>query len=879
MRPLRLEMVAFGPYAGTQVLDFGELGEKRFFLIHGPTGAGKTSILDAITYALYGDTSGEERSGDQMRSDFADPLLPTSVTFDFSVGAECYRVWRRPRQVRPKQRGEGMTAVQPDAALWRRTNAAPDEDGETIATGVRDVSNAVTELLGFSDDQFRQVVVLPQGKFRELLSADVKKREEILRQLFRTGRFAEITNYLKVRRSEVENEIRGALDQRAGVLRSAGVETRDELVGQEASAAEVALNAEAVRGAAEAEAKLAAQRVEAARDVVAALREREQAAATLSALEAQAERIETLRAELSAARAAQTVTPAWERRDDRRRMLQVAEADVERLRDALPAAEETFEQACKLLEEARSSAAGLDVDGLRRAAEEAESRVVALDTLASARTELAAKSASLEAARAAELEAMRAVEEAQRAEAELEGRWKASRAAALAATLAPGQACPVCGSLDHPHPAQSDADAVTDAELDEARARTARAHERHSQASARVAAAVEAHEAAVRTEAECAAKVDGASDLKQAKAEAIDARNRHDAAIEALAASEKHLEECRTRHSEAHAAVAGAKARLEEAVGRRDTALSELQAAEAELAAAVREAGLADEAAYEERRRTGVEMDALDGQIREYDTELAAAKDRMRRAERAAATIGEAPDIAALETLAVEATQKLDAATRAATAAEKDRQQLADALSLVDRIDAESAELRERFMVVGRLADVAEGSNPLKLSFQRYVLGSYLDEVLAHASYRMQSMTGGRFRLQRAEGANDLRRAAGLDLAVHDEYSGKIRPAGTLSGGEGFLASLSLALGLAEAVQAHAGGVKLETIFIDEGFGTLDPESLDQAISTLIDLAGVAAEQGRLVGIISHVPELRQRVDARLEVTPSEVGSSARFVV
>lgn len=879
MRPLRLEMVAFGPYAGTQELDFGDLGDKRFFLIHGPTGAGKTSILDAITYALYGDTSGEERSGEQMRSDFADPLLPTSVTFDFSVGAERYRVWRRPRQMRPKQRGEGTTAVLPDAALWRRTDAATDEDGETIATGVRDVSNAVTELLGFSDDQFRQVVVLPQGKFRELLSADVKKREEILRQLFRTGRFAEVTNYLKSRRSEVEREIRGALDQRAGVLRSAGVETRDELVGLETTAAAAAVEAEAVRSAAEAEAKAAMQRVETARDAVAALREREQAKTALETLEAQAPRIETLRADLAAARAAQSVTPVWERRDDRRRTLQAAEADAKRHGDALPKADEAFEQACKLLEDARHSAAGLDVDGLRRAAEEAESRAAALDALAAARSATAAKGEALEVARAAERDAAGAVEEAQRAEAELEGRWRASRAAALAATLAAGEACPVCGSLDHPHPAQADADAVTDAELEAVRSRTAQARERHSTAGARVAAAGEAHEAAVRAEQEHAAKVDGASDVGQAKADAISARSRHDKAVAALASAEEHLETCRARHADAQAAAAGAKARLEEATMRRETALQELEAAELELAGALREAGLADEAAYKERCRTGAEMDALEGQLREHDTALAAAKDRLSRAEQAAAPIAEAPDVAALETLSAEATQALDAATRTATAADKDRQRLSDALGLVDRIDAESADLRERYMVVGRLADVAEGSNPLKLSFQRYVLGSYLDEVLAHASYRMQSMTGGRFRLQRAEGANDLRRAAGLDLAVHDEHSGRTRPAGTLSGGEGFLASLSLALGLAEAVQAHAGGVKLETIFIDEGFGTLDPESLDQAISTLIELAGVAAEQGRLVGIISHVPELQQRIDARLEVTPSEVGSKARFVV
>ncbi len=212
MRPIRLELTAFGPYAGTQVLDFGLLGDRAFFLIHGPTGSGKTSVLDAMTFALYGDTSGQERVAADMRSDFAADDLVTEVTFDFSIGPERYRAWRRPKQLRPAKRGAGTVSVPGDAGLWCRTGCATSSDeGRLLASGVRDVDAKVEELLHFRGDQFRQVVVLPQGRFREVLSAKVTDREAILKQLFRTERYADIESFLKARRQDIKRD----LDQNA----------------------------------------------------------------------------------------------------------------------------------------------------------------------------------------------------------------------------------------------------------------------------------------------------------------------------------------------------------------------------------------------------------------------------------------------------------------------------------------------------------------------------------------------------------------------------------------------------------------------------------------------------------------------------------------
>ncbi len=882
MRPVTLTMTAFGPYAGTQELDFGELGGKRFFLIHGPTGAGKTSILDAMTYALYGDTSGEERSGEQMRSDFADPDTATEVTFDFTVGTEGYRIWRRPRQDRPKKRAAGgFTTVQPDAALWRRTGIAdPAIEGEVMATGVREVNRAIVDLLGFSDDQFRQVVVLPQGKFREVLSADVKKREEILRKLFRTQRFADITVYLKSKRAELDREIKGALDKRAGVLASAGAENVEELSGREAQAAEAVAAAEVVRVAAAEHAAAAAAALEAARDATAALKERDDAAAQLTALEARAEEVAATRDALSAARRALTVEAAWVKRRDRAEALVLAVAKRDELEAQLPAAAAAFAQACELLEAAQGAKGGVDLDAVRLRAEEAAATVTALEALGKARAALETAQASLERAISAEQEAMARVESADAEAARCEKLWRACQAAALAASLEDGAPCPVCGGTDHPAVATMPEESADDAELDAARAAAQAARTAHATALAAVAAAQAGVDGASERVAEEAARlVDANADLEAVRAAAAALKAELAEGAAANERAEKALEECRTRHAATKSAAEKAETLRGAAVEVHESVLAQSEAAAQELLVALKAADFADEPAFLAVRRTGAEIDALEGQLREYDAALAAAKDRVKRATAAAKAVSAAPDLAALETAATETAQARDEATSAVTAASKDRQQFRDALELIARLDADGAELRERYLIVARIADVAEDKNPLKLSFQRYVLGSYLDEVLGHASQHLQRMSGGRYRLQRAEGANDLRRASGLDLAVFDEHSDRARPAGTLSGGEGFQASLALALGLAEAVQAHSGGVRLETIFIDEGFGTLDPESLDQAIGMLLDLAGVAAGEGRLVGIISHVPELRQRIDARLEVTPSERGSRARFVV
>ncbi|MDZ4168477.1 MAG: SMC family ATPase [Coriobacteriia bacterium] len=882
MRPIVLTICAFGPYAATQTVDFRELGDKRFFLIHGPTGAGKTSVLDALTFALYGATTGDERSGKEMRALQADAAQLTEVTFDFGVGPDTYRIWRQPEQERPKKTGGGTTVEKPKAALWKRTGCASDADeGEVLATKIGEVDARVREILGFDCDQFRQVVVLPQGRFREVLSADVKTREDILRQLFRTERFVRITDFLKQRRNEARRAVEDLFSQRAGVFANAGVESRDELDALVGAAETAVRDAENVSTHAASVAESARAALEAGRSVATVLAEAKTAAEALEALEAGSDDIVLVRDELAGARAALGAQSAFDARRVAHETLARVSVEHAAAVTELPKLEGAHVLACQAADAADAVEAAIhEIDRLELAATEAERHAAEAGRLAEFRASAAGAEAELAKARE-QLESVRDEATAAHTSAcEVEERWRANRAAALAEALKPGEPCPVCGASEHPAPAVAGQAAVADAELDATRALAARTAAAHAAAAERVTAAERTHvtaSAKAATEVQAAGEAAEADPLELA-AEAATLREdvTRRRAEQSRAAAD--LADCRAKRDAATEALGGARTALSSASLRLEEAKASIEACDEAFAAALATSGLEGERDFTERRRTPAEIDALEGRVRAFDTALAAAKDRAARAT-AAAQASETVDIAALESTAVATAAE---AARTATqlgAAREVLETQRTAVATIERYEREGTEASVAYELVARLAEVAEGNNDLKLSLQRYVLGSYLDDVLTHANHRLQLMTGGRYRLQRSTAVEHRGRAAGLALAVFDEQAGESRPAGTLSGGEGFLASLALALGLAEAVQAHAGGVKLETIFIDEGFGTLDPESLDTAITTLLGLAGVAADQGRLVGIISHVPELRQRIDARLEITPSEHGSTARFLV
>ncbi len=1019
MRPLRLVLEAFGPYAGRQSLDFAELGGADFFLIHGPTGAGKTTLLDAIAFALYGESSGAGRSGAQMRSQRAEAVLDTCVRLDFRIGGNHFRVERRPEQEVAKKRGSGTTRRNPEATLWRASVAGVDpglgNDGWIpLATKTQTVGAEVSRLLGFSCEQFRQVILIPQGRFREVLEADSRKREEILESLFGTQRFSILAERLKLRAQSLERRAEAGRQEKAALLQAHGAETPDALRERHVIVLAVLVAGETRLARLNADRDLAARALEAAvladkafgeaeaaqkehdgllsRVVsVAASRERLARARAAAGLHAtrelwlqaqrQADRADTLLAvhrrslpELQAGVARATEQQADARRTEPRRQELAAEAHrlsalVPKLA-ALDKARGEFAAAVRLADET-----ALAATRLKAAAAEAAAKVPAAEARWTEANSARARLPGLEIERrtlleSLQLQARRArllaeltlaekslasrkaegarlrqrQEEAVRLLAAEQSRWDTGQAALLASGLVPEKPCPVCGSLHHPAPAHgAAADLPSEARLKAARAaaeeaasklETAREDYRQAQtrteaiqAELKTLAPPPADEAALKPRLDLlaaeivrctaliasvpegfleavrqadAAALRDASEAESRRAEAAFACSRLQATHDALAADlpeELRLPGALAARQNAlaaeTAALETALASAEKDLLARTDALKAAQAREDELAKAqlaaradaadrgqawfeaLHAAQFADDAAWQAACLDPATLEAVQRELETFSGALTAARDRLARASEALASHPAGrPDLPGL----TEAARQADEAHQLALAEQARRQaeagNLSAALERLAKFDAAFAELQEAYSVAGKLADAVSGKNPLGLTLQRFVLTAFLDDTLLAASARLVRMSRGRYRLERRRERADLRRAAGLDLDVFDEHTGLARDVKTLSGGESFLASLALALGLADVVQSYAGGLRMDALFIDEGFGTLDPEALDEALKVLIDLR----ENGRLVGIISHVPELKERIDVRLEVETARTGSSARFV-
>lgn len=1012
MRLDTLEMTAFGPYADREVVDFRQLGGHRLFLIHGATGAGKTTVLDAVCYALYGESSGDERQGAQMRSHHADPGARTAVRLDFALGADRYRIDRKPEHERPKQRGTGTRTEPAEAVLWRRP-AAGDGDGPVLATKVREVDEAVRSLLGFSAAEFRQVVMLPQGRFRELLVAEVKDREAILQTLFQTILYERIEQALKERALETKRLFDQLVTRERTILQQEGVETPEALGERLAT---LATELETVRqdriaaAGGEAASREALQKGKAAADALAKL---DQARMRLQSLEAGLPEQEGRRGALVAARAAERVEPlarqaregaeaaevAIRRQADAGQALAVA-VEAKSVADAALVQEdgrepdrEAARRSVSALDEVRKSgerltaarkdfdSAAKQADALEQALAAARERLAAVDrslektaealvrdgadaaalearqlqaeearrtrdqvrNLASLRDRRSAAIGAEETARARVKNAEAAAAQARRLAEALEEAWVEGQAGELAARLADGEACPVCGSAQHPAPAgrrldSPDREAVAKArqEADKAvaglaatQAAVARAEEARAGLDRQVAEAetalgvqtqlsastleerVRSAEAAVATaesaagrlkkqqaedrrlrdlksglEAEIKAQEEGrqiaaarretARGVLQEREAAVPEAYRDPATLEkALSAARARfkamtdaLNAARTAAARAAQSHAAAEVRVEETKGAAAAATDRAGTARQAFVDALEQAGLQSEEAFMAARRAPADMAALEQSIRRFDDQLASARDHLADMVQAAEGL-EPADLLALEAAWETARARLEALGQRLGQLQEQYDRLTAVKTTLADLGRQRDEADQRHRVEGRVAEIAAGRNAHNLSFQRYVLGALLDDVVASANQGLQVMSRGRYWLRRIDQAGDRRRAAGLDLEVLDAHTGRVRSVKTLSGGESFLAALSLALGVVSVVQAYAGGIAIDTLFIDEGFGSLDPEALDAAMRALADLhAG-----GRLIGIISHVAELRERIPARLEVIPSRTGS------
>lgn len=874
MRPIRLEMAAFGPYAGRTSLDFTRLGDNRLFLICGPTGAGKSTILDAMCYALYGKTSGGERSGAGLRSDYAGPDVLTEVTFDFAVGDKVYRIYRCPEQMRQgKRKSDQLVQQKPESALYELDGKEPR------LLAAKETEKRAAELLGVGVEQFRQIILLPQGEFRRLLLADSKERQDIMRQLFHTELYEKLEDAIGQRARDLEKRRKESDLTLRSRLSACGADTPEALAAKTAEAEKETAAAARQCEAAEQEEAAFRKDYDAAQALAGAWARLEAAEAAGRALAAQKEAMEKQAAEVERIAAAARLKDAKEALDrtldDGRTeaaRLKTLSARLAQLREAQAAAEKT---AADLEAEApRRKEQAEEAARLVRTAELAAGCRQAADAAARADAAWKKASAARQAAEKEKVAADAARTEARRTANAYELAFLHGQAAYLASGLRDGEPCPVCGAVHHPAPAAAAGD-LPDKSAVDAKRQAAELAERTAEDAARAA------EQARQTEAERAAeRASAAAALEMIEKElppdlrdpeAVD--RRREALLRAQARWEKDMQAARMARQQAGEALKSAEKEEELTRGRVETLRAQYAERRETLLARAQAAGFADIAAFEPYFARLGEEAALRQSLTDYEARVKAERDKADAARKDTGGRPK-PGMAQWEARRAEVSARAKEAVaeaarwKSALALCRDTQQAADAIL------AEQKETDRQYLLAGRLAKLFRGDEN-GVNLERFVLGALLDDVLRKANLRLSAMSGGRYQLSRRLDRTDRRKKSGLDLDVFDSYTGQARPANTLSGGETFLASLSLALGLADVVQEYAGGIRLDAIFIDEGFGTLDAESLDLALRTLTGLQG----QNRLVGIISHVAELEERIPAKLRITKTDCGSTAAFEI
>ena len=928
MRPLRLTLSAFGPYAAQTTLDLEKLGRGGLYLITGDTGAGKTTLFDAITYALYDHSSSGIREGSMLRCKYADDKTPTFVELEFEVHGVRYTVRRNPEYQRPKARGEGMTTEKADATLTYPDDRPP-------VTKAKDVTAAVQEIIGLDYNQFSQIVLIAQGQFTKLLNASTEERSRIFRKLFRTQRYAQLQERLQAEASALNQQrtaqnakldsLLGGLqfspeDPDAEALRALCAQT----VPETALALLDALTAR--QAAALEEVGTALQATEAQLDTV------QQQLGAAAQAQRLAQQLAARQAELAAAKPALDAARAEaDRHAGDAAQLDALTAQVTQAQSAL-AAYDALDTLCRQQTEAR--------DAARLAAAQAHKRRTQLDSLnaalAAAETELAAlanadtrllalqnRSAQLtqrgealakleqrladcqrqaKAAHKAQESyrtAAAAQDEARTRQNTLERAFLDAQAGLLAEGLTEGAPCPVCGSTHHPARALLPHTAPTQAQVEAARQAAAAADRQAQSASAAAQSALAAANEAktsLRRDAETLlperfTTPEGTVPLTFALMTNVLA--------EENAALQTAQTDCKAQCRQAEADCRR-KAQLEadrQAKTRQRPAL-EQAAAEADRSAAAQNASadalegqIAERRAalpYPRRADAQAALDKLEADRSTLRTGMDTAQRKLKQAEQTVAAAEAAVEAltaqqtAAQKELPARSAEELTAQQTALTAARealRSREKQLSAQLLPNRKTAAqyraAAEARQtlesRWQWVSALAATAGGTltSKQKIRLEAYIQMNYLDRILRYANTRLMQMTAGQYELERI-GAENQRSQSGLDLGVIDHYNGTRRSVKTLSGGESFKASLALALGLSDEVQSSAGGIRLDTLFLDEGFGSLDEESLELAIRVLSGLT----EGDRLVGIISHVGALKDRIDRQVVVHKARTGGS-----
>lgn len=916
MRPVKLVMSAFGPYAGRVEVNFEQLGKSGLYLITGDTGAGKTTIFDAITFALFGEPSGDNRDASMLRSQYAAPETPTEVELSFEYANRCYVVRRNPSYLRRKARGEGFTSETANAELRY-------PDGRLI-TRIKDVNQAITGILGVDRSQFNQIAMLAQGDFRKLLKATTSERKDIFQKLFHTENYSLLQKKLHDENSRLDKSFKEALrsiqqyigqiacredtvlalDVKKAKSNQLSMEEvlalLERLIGEDDTAYQLALERGTALEQALNEITKRLTRAEEQQKTEAALQKAQQELAAQqprlpelqSRWETAAQNKPLIESSVAAVAAIRAELPDYQKLDEKKARAKALGASIAALIEKLGRTEEEM----KILQAERER-----LHGELEALESAETdRLQAENTLTRRKEQLkAAQELQAAADEIARLEKqLLTAQEAFSAKAQNTLRLKADyeqklhaylaeQAGVLAGTLAEGEPCPVCGSRSHPKPAQLSAAAPSKAELDAAMAaaETAEAAERKaSEAAANLRTRIAAKKEACLTNSQSwLPAADYAALVRQLAGTRAALKNAEQAAEETLSLCSGRLQKKRACTEQA-GDVENRLKKAEEEHGALEKRRVEEEARRLEAEERMKE--LTGKLRFASAGEAETEIARLETQRKTRQAALDAAKQALDEQEKRVAALSSAVETnrSALKDR-LELDVALEEERKAALSAEKETLS-ANIKEIYSRLQTnrgilrdisqkirDASDIEKELVSVRALADTANGnlSGKDKIMLETYIQMMYFDRILARANIRLLKMTGGQYEFVRRKEATNQRSQSGLELDVIDHYNDSERSANSISGGEGFMASLSLALGLSDEIQSSAGGIQLDTLFVDEGFGSLDDNALQDVMRALIGLT----EGERLVGIISHVAELKEKIDRQIVVKKEKTGGSS----
>lgn len=912
MRPNKLIMSAFGPYADRVEVNLKELGENGLYLITGDTGAGKTTIFDAITYALFGKASGENRESSMFRSKYAKPETPTEVELYFTCKGKEYHIKRNPEYERPKSRGEGTTAEKANAEL-------NFPDGRVI-TRQKEVDNAVVEIIGVDRNQFTQIAMIAQGDFLKLLLAPTDERKKIFQKLFKTDKFSQLQERLKTGsgklcreydgiKSSIEQYIQGILCDEDDVL---SIEVKKAKEGNIPVAEIIEVLEQLICRDSDTEKnydkeiKAAEQGLEKITGILTKAQTLQTAKESLEKSEAELEAILALKPGLSES------LKLWENRvgesdeiikkiaaidaelqgynelDSKKKELSGLAVEVKAYEEGLGLKKEEQKNLEKIISELEKEleklgSIGADKAKLEGELKELKDKKKELDGFEKETEILLKLKSELKSAQ----EAYREKSEFSSAKArEYENMNRAyldEQAGVLAEFLEDGAPCPVCGSLSHPAPAQKSQIAPTEQELEKAKTVLEKAQKEEREASVtagQLKGVADEKESALN---KLSKELLRDMSLEDKKTEINGEISALEDKLKKIAGDEKRRDETGKRLPKERERLEALKkdvSELGENIVKNKTVIKTLEARISELTKKLMFASEldAEKEKFElnERRHeieTGFKL-AKD----KYDdnekliTELLGRIEENKKILRDSEEIDKASEEKKQEELKARKEELLKM--------QKDVHSRMSANSMfLENIKQKSDEIKrveERLRWVKALSDTANGnlSGKEKIMLETYIQMTYFERIIERANTRLLVMTGGQYELKRRREAENNRSQSGLELDVIDHYNGTERSIKTLSGGESFKASLSLALGLSDEIQSSAGGIRLDTMFVDEGFGSLDDESLSQAIKAL----SLLADGNRLVGIISHVNDLKDRIDKQIIVTKEKSGGSKIFL-